>query len=166
MLQGAALFEVVLFLIALPAALGIYATRYIGVRAKQLGRAPTEVRAERIILTVVWVSIAVAGFYLAFGTFSLFPTLTVSAIAGLALSLSLQTTLQNIIAGSMLLRGRFLRVGDAIQYSGVKGRVASIGLVTVVVKADDGTLSMVSNSSLLSGPLTNFTASSRLAGEY
>lgn len=164
--SGAILYEVLLFLVLVPALAGSGLTKWAGDRFKRQGRSPPAVRALRIVISVIWISIAVWGLVLAFGPFSFFSTLTVSAVASIAITLSLQTTIQNVISGFMLLRGRFLRVGDVIQFSGVKGQVVSIGAITVVIKAQDGSLASVSNSNLLSGPFTNFTATTRLAGEY
>lgn len=163
---GVLLYEIIVFVILVPALVGSALTKTIGDRAKKRGHTPLAVRSERIVVTAIWVSIVLSGLVWAFGPFNFLSTLTVSAIAGIAITLSLQTTIQNVIAGMMLMRTRFLRVGDLVLFSGIKGRVASVGLITIVIKAEDGTLTSVANSNLLSGPFTNYTASSRLAGEY
>jgi len=166
MLSGGPLFEDLLLLVLLPVVAGILLTEGVGNYAKRHGRPPIAVRSLRILLTVLWTIVAGFGLVRAFGPFSFLSTLTASAIAGLAVTLALQTTLQNILAGFLLLRSRFLRVGDVVVFGGVKGTVAHIGLVTVVLKAEDGTLTSLSNSTMLSGPMTNYTATKRLAGEY
>lgn len=156
----------VVFLILLPVVIGIPLTKWVGDTAKRRGSSPLLVRSLRIVVTVVWVAIAIAGVALAFAPFNFFSALTVTAVAGIVVTLALQTTLQNLISGILLLRGRFLRLGDVIQFSGVKGSVVSIGLIEVVLKLESGALAVVSNSNLLSGPMINFTAPARLAGEY
>lgn len=156
----------VALLILLPIAAGIPLSKWVGDAAKRRGSSPLVVRTLHIIVTVVWIAIVVVGVSLAFAPFNFLSALTVSAVATIAITLALQTTLQNLIAGILLLRGRFLRVGDVIQFSGVKGSVASIGLIEVVLKLEGQALAVVSTSNLLSGPMINYTALTRLAGEY
>lgn len=156
----------VVFLILLPIAVGIPLTKWAGDAAKRRGSSPLVVRTLRIVITVVWVVIALVGVSVAFAPFNPLSGLTVSAVGAIVVSLALQTTLQNMIAGVFLLRGRFLRLGDVVQFSGVKGTVVSIGLIEVVLKLDGGALVLVSNSNLIGGPMINFTAPVRLAGEY
>ena len=123
-------------------------------------------RLIRIGTTIVWVAVAVFGISTAIGPVSVLSTLTVSAIASIAVTLALQTTLQNLVAGFILLRNSFLRVGDSVTISGIKGTVVEVGLVDTVLRTEDGTLVFMANSTLLSGPLLNATASQRLQGEY
>lgn len=153
-------------LIVLSPVAGLLATKGVGNALKRRSETPLLVRLLRLAITAVWVSLTIVGVDLAFGGASFLPTLTFSAIAGVAVTLALQTTLQNILAGFILLRARFLRLGDVVALGGVSGSVVSIGVVSVVLRLDNGALAIVSNSNLLSGPLVNFTAATRLAGEY
>lgn len=166
MTSGDLFYLEVFFLIVLPIVVGIPLTKWAGDLAKRRGSSPMLVRTLRIVITVVWVAIVIVGVSLAFAPFNLLSGLTVSAIAAIAVTLALQTTLQNLISGFLLLRGRFIRLGDVIQVSGVKGSVVSIGLIQVVLKLEGGALAVISNSNLLSGPMVNYTAPARLAGEY
>lgn len=152
--------------IAVPAIAGIFLTRWAGDAAKRHGSSPFVVRTIRVVLTIGWVAIVVGATASILGTFSFLSALTVSAVAGIAVTLALQTTLQNILAGFILVQRRFLHLGDAVQFSGIKGTVVSIGIVEVVLKTDTGALAMISTSNLLAGPLVNFTAAARLSGEY
>ncbi len=161
-----ALLEHVLLFILLPAVVGIFLARWAGDTAKRHHWSPVRVRTIRVVITVVWIGIVIAESAAFLSTFSFLSALTVSAVAGVAVTLALQTTLQNILAGFILIRQRFLHIGDSIQFSGIKGTVVSIGLVEVVVRTDAGALAMISNSNLLSGPLVNITASQRLTGDY
>jgi small-conductance mechanosensitive channel len=156
----------VIFLILVPLVAGPLFSKWAGDRQKRLGASPAKVRGIRVLVTVVWVAIVVVGLSVTLGSISILSTLTFSAIAGIGVTLALQTTLQNFVAGILLLQHRSLRLGDLIQFQGTKGKVVSFGLVTTVIKQDDGTLVFVSNSNLLSGPMVNFTAAKRLAGEY
>lgn len=159
-------FVEVALLIVVPVVAGIFLSKWIGDAAKRRGSSPLLVRTLRLLVTVIWISIVLVGSYLAFGPFSFLSALTVSAVVSIALVLALQTALQNIISGFTLLRQGFLRLGDVVQISGVKGSVVSIGLLNVVLKLEDGSLAVVSNATLLSGPYINHSTATRLAGEY
>ncbi len=156
----------VLLLIVVPAVAGYTLSRTLGDIVKKRGWPPASVRTLRAVITVIWVAVVVADSAATLGSYSFLSALTVSAIAGVAVSLALQTTLSNILAGFILVQQRFLHIGDNIQFSGIKGTVVGIGLVEVVVRTEGGALAMLSNANLLAGPTINFTASQRLAGEY
>jgi small-conductance mechanosensitive channel len=130
------------------------------------GAPPTSVRGARAAITIVAVALAAVTAFSLVGPISLVSGLTFSAIVGLGVTLALQTTLANIIAGFILLQNRMLRVNDMITVSGITGRVVQIGLVTVWLRMDDGNVASVSNANLLSGPLINRSARDRLKGEY
>lgn len=155
-----------LVLVVAPCVVGPILTRMVADRAKRRGENPAHVRGIEVTFTVGWVAVAAVGVSLTLGPVSFLSSLTFSAIAGIAVTLALQTTLQNLVSGLILVQNRFLRVGDQIQFSGLKGAVVGFGPVTTVIRLEDGTLLFVSNSNLLSGPLLNFTATKRLAGEY
>jgi small-conductance mechanosensitive channel len=162
---GTIILDGILF-IAVPAVAGYFVSRWAGNAAKRQGWSPVKVRLLRVVITILWVAIVIAGTAATLGSFSFLSALTISAVAGIAITLALQTTLQNILAGFILLRERFLHLGDVIQISGVKGTVVGIGLIEVVVRTENGALAMVSYSNLIAGPMINFTAAERLAGEY
>lgn len=155
-----------LFFIILPAAIGSVLSRWLGDLAKRHGRSPLRVRTLRMVITIAWIAIVIAGTAATLGSFSFLSALTVSAIAAIAVTLALQTTLQNILSGFILTYQRLLRLGDVIQVGGVKGTVVGIGFVAVVLRTENGALAVVSTSNLLLGPMVNFTAPTRLSGEY
>jgi small-conductance mechanosensitive channel len=163
--EGEFVLEVLLFILV-PGIAGPLIARWAGNREKRAGGSPARVRGVQVLITIAWVALVAIGISATLGPISFLSTLTFSAIAGIAVTLALQTTLQNLVSGIILLNNRFLRVGDLVQFGGMKGGVVGFGLVTTVIKLEDGTLAFVSNSNLLSGPLINFTAGRRLAGEY
>jgi small conductance mechanosensitive channel len=83
-------------------------------------------------------------------------------VAGLAATLALQSTLQNIIAGIFMIRDRTMRLGDSIEIGGMKGKVVRLGFRTAWLKDEGGSVVIVSNSTLLNGPFVNHTATQRL----
>lgn len=130
--------------------------RHAGARPATLSRVRETIRAAWIIL---------AGFGVASAAelTSVLTVLTVSGILGLVVSLSLQTTLSNMVSGVLLLQDRTLRVGDEIEYSGVRGRVVRVALRNTWVETKAGDLAVIGNSSLHGGPLINYTARQRFA---
>lgn len=100
------------------------------------------------------------------GLASEFTALTFSGIAALAASLALQSALSNIIAGILLFHDGAIHLNDEVEYGGVKGKVARVALRNTWIKTDAGTIVIVSNSSLSSGPLTNHSATERLSKKY
>ena len=89
-------------------------------------------------------------------------TLTFSGIIGLTLSLALQTTLPKMIPGLLLFRDKAIRLHDEISISGVRGSVASVGFRNVWIKSTDGSYALISNNTLSSGPLINYSAIRRI----
>ncbi|MGA8664166.1 MAG: mechanosensitive ion channel domain-containing protein [Thermoplasmata archaeon] len=135
-------------------------------RMRHRGAMPYQVRAARLIISFLGFAVAGLIVYGVFGSVSTVSGLTFSAILTLAATLALQTTIGNVIAGFILLRNRVLRIDDRIAIGGVSGRVVQLGLVTVWLRLEDGSLVSVSNSNLLSGPLVNRSAGDRLQGEF
>ena len=130
--------------------------------AKRAGASADLIRSVREALSILWIIFVAVGLVSVTGIGSIFSFLTLSGIAGLAISLALQNTLTNIISGILILSDGVLRLHDSVEYSGVKGRVVKIGLRATWVKTDSGDIAIISNNYLANGPLVNFTASERL----
>ena len=130
--------------------------------AKRAGASTDLVRSVREALSILWIVFAGAGLVVVTGIGSIFSFLTLSGIAGLAISLALQNTLSNIISGILILSDGVLRLHDSVEYSGVKEKVVKIGLRATWVRTDGGDIAIISNNYLANGPLVNFTASERL----
>ena len=145
---------------------GTLAAEWSARRLRERGAPPSSVRGARVALTLVALAITGVTVFILIGPLNIVSGLTFSAIIGLAVTLALQTTLANIIAGFILLQDRMLRINDTITISGVTGRVVRIGIVTVWLRLDDGSVASTSNSNLLSGPMINRSARDRLKGEY
>jgi len=147
-------------------AIGLVGARSAAAQLLKRGATPQSVRAVRITITFLAVAVSGAAALVLIGPVGVGLGLTFSAIVGLAATLALQTTLANLIAGFILLQDRMLRMNDTITFSGVTGRVVQIGLVTVWLRLEDGSVASMSNSALLSGPMINRSAQDRLKGEY
>ena len=133
--------------------------------AKRAGASKTLVRTIRDGIRITWIVIGVASVLIITGVASQFQALTVTGLAGLTISLALQTTLSNIIAGVLLFSDKTLRLHDEIAYSGIKGTVVRVGLRSTLIRTQEGTIAIISNSTLLGGPFINYSAEERLVGK-
>ena len=137
-------------------------SRTVGSLAKRSGAKQSTISGIRYFTRITWLLISAIGVLYYTGLSSVFTTLTVSGIAGVAVSLALQSTLSNMISGILLLQDKAIRLDDDVLFSGVRGRVVRIALRNTWIRTQEGNLVLVSNSSLASGPLVNFTATGRL----
>jgi small-conductance mechanosensitive channel len=122
--------------------------------------------AIRDVVSVLWIVSAAIAILTIWNLTSLFGILTVSGIAGLVISLALQATLQNMIAGVFLMRDHLLRVGDEIEYSGIRGTVIRVALRNTWVLTHAGSVAVIGNTYLANGPLINHSASPAFALSY
>ncbi len=125
------------------------------------GAHPETLRAIRDWMLILWVCLSAYGVVAVAGLTSVLSLLTLSGLAGLVLTLALQSTLSNLISGMFLLRDRIVRRGDLIEYSGTKGRVVRISLRNTWVVTDNGSIAVIGNTSLSGGPLINHSAGPR-----
>jgi small-conductance mechanosensitive channel len=87
----------------------------------------------------------------------------VIGVVGIALGLSLQAVLQNLVAGVYLLAERPFKIGDVIAVIGPaganhEGKVEDIQMRTTQLRNRDDELIMIPNSSVFGGVVTNRTA--------
>lgn len=152
----------VIFAVLVSFLAGEIAIRFITKIAKRAKVPKPVTRNVREVITTVWFVISLAWVLQILGLTSILTSLTVSGIVGLAISLGLQTTLSNIIAGIFLLQDNALHTGDIILIGTVKGEIVKLGLRNTWIRNETGEIVIVSNSSLSAGPLTNYTAKDRL----
>jgi len=79
------------------------------------------------------------------------------SIVGVAISLSIQNTLSNVMAGFSLLFTKQFDIDDFIDAGGVSGTVMRIGLSSCKLKTLDGKDIYVPNSSIVSEKIINYT---------
>jgi len=130
--------------------------------ARRAGATPPLLRSVRDVITVICILLGATEILSITGLASQFTTLTVSGIVGVAISLALQTTLSNVISGFLLFRDKAIRLGDDIQFGGVRGNIIQTGLRATWVRTQDGNIVLTGNTNLSSGPLLNFSSRSRL----
>lgn len=85
--------------------------------------------------------------------------LTLVGAAGLAISLSMQDLLKNVIAGIYILMEQPFRIGDRISIKEVTGSVQGIELRTTILCTDDNLQVVVPNSTVLNEIVTNRSVS-------
>lgn len=79
------------------------------------------------------------------------------SIVGVAVSLSIQNTLANVMAGLSLLFTKQFSVDDFIDIGGISGTVIRIGLSNCKLKTLDGKDIYVPNSSIIAANVINFS---------
>ncbi len=141
---------------------GTIFTRLTRTLALRAGASKSVARTVDQWIAVLMAILAVAAFASLTGISSEFTTLTISGIGGLAVTLALQTTLSNIIAGILMFQDGVLRIGDDIEFGSIRGEVVKLSLRTTWLRRQDGTISVIGNSNLASGPIVNYTARARL----
>ncbi|HEV2120443.1 MAG TPA: mechanosensitive ion channel domain-containing protein [Candidatus Bathyarchaeia archaeon] len=160
-----ALLVQIVTVIALWAIIGELFRRGLIALAKRAGASRQLVRNIRDGIRIAWIVVAVAAVLIVTGVASEFQALTLTGLAGLAISLALQTTLSNIIAGVLLFSDKTLRLNDVISYSGIKGTVVRVGLRSTLIRTQEGNIAIIGNSTLMSGPFINYSAEERLVGK-
>jgi len=80
------------------------------------------------------------------------------SIVGVAISLSVQNTLSNVMAGISLLSTNYFSVDDYIEAGGVSGTVLKIGIFSCKLKTIDGKDIYVPNSSILASNIINYSS--------
>ncbi|GAC1442889.1 MAG: hypothetical protein NVSMB52_00610 [Chloroflexota bacterium] len=130
-----------------------------------LQRGGFQVNVAILLARALWLSVWVTGFLLVLYQFGigLTPLAAFIGVVGLAASLSLQSVLQNLVAGVYLLAERPFAIGDYIAVVGPvglnhEGRVEDIQMRTTHLRNGDDELILVPNSAIFSGVVTNRTA--------
>ena len=86
--------------------------------------------------------------------------LAVFSLLGLALSLSLQNLLGNLISGVVLLFNRPFNVGDYVEINGVAGSVKQVALFQTQLDTVDNKLVHIPNNDVLSSVIINYSGES------
>lgn len=76
-------------------------------------------------------------------------------IGGLAVALAAKDTLANVFGGLVILTDKPFRIGDRVQFDGIIGIVETIGIRSVRLRADDGTIITVPNSKFVEASVFN-----------
>lgn len=83
--------------------------------------------------------------------------ITVIGTVGLAIGLALQNSLSNIAGGFIILFSKPLKVGDFVEFDGIKGTVESIAIFQTKLRRDDGTTVFIPNGKISEAVILNYT---------
>ena len=115
------------------------------------------------ISTIVHYAILLMGFFV--GLAALGVDLTkVTILAGaftVGVGFGLQTVINNLVCGLILLFERPIKVGDVVQIDTDVGEVRRIGVRACVIRTADGAEVIVPNGTIISNKVTNWTLSDR-----
>jgi small conductance mechanosensitive channel len=116
-------------------------------RSEQIKRADT---LSGVILATSLAAVLIAAIFLILGDlgFSIAPVVAGLGISGIAIGLGAQTLVKDAINGIFILAENQFRVGDIVTVAGAKGQVEEIGLRRTILRAEDGTVFTVPNSSI------------------
>lgn len=84
--------------------------------------------------------------------------IAVLGAAGLAIGLSLQSSLSNFASGVMLIMFRPFTRGDYVEAGGVSGTVEEVAIFNTVLKTPDNRKVIVPNGDIVGGAITNYSA--------
>ncbi len=149
------LFNVLIIVVA-----GWLAVRLI---EKFADRALTRARVERSLFTFLKSTIKVVLFVivvlLAASALGIPITSLVAllGVVGLAVSLSVQNTLMNLMGGILVLATKPFIVGDYISTGGSEGTVLDVGLIYTQIATFDDKIVFLPNGALSSGQIINYT---------
>ncbi len=82
----------------------------------------------------------------------------VVAAAGLAIGLSLQSSLSNLAAGVMIITFRPFRRGDYVEIANTAGSVQEVNMFTTTLTSPDNKTIIVPNGSVISNNIINYSA--------
>ncbi|MDX1706516.1 mechanosensitive ion channel family protein [Pseudidiomarina sp.] len=77
--------------------------------------------------------------------------------AGLAIGLSLQSSLSNIASGVLIIIFRPFRAGEYVDAGGVSGTVQEVNIFQTIMKTPDNKVVFVPNAQITSKPTTNYS---------
>jgi small-conductance mechanosensitive channel len=95
--------------------------------------------------------------------------LPIAGTLGVGLGFGLQTIMNNYVSGFILLFSKKLKVGDIVELPSVSvstlgstspsvfGKVEDIGILSTIVRTNDGVEISIPNSSFISSPIVNFS---------
>lgn len=127
-------------------------TDTIASHGEQQGKNHPRIRTLRgLVKNIIGIAIGSIGFVMILSKWevNIVPILTGAGILGLAIGFGSQTLVKDIVTGFFILLENQYNVGDYVEITGVKGRVRRMNLRTTILKDDDGTISIIPNSSIV-----------------
>lgn len=133
-----------------------------GVR-KVMEPTSTALQIDRLVGTVTYLVVLIAGVFVALGILGMQKTVTSflagAGIIGLALGFAFQDLGANLISGVYMSIRQIFQTGDLIQTNGYFGNVANIDLRSTTLRTLDGQMVTIPNKQVFENPVENYTAS-------
>ncbi len=144
----------------------IFIAKYTGKIFDRLFRGRIKQDSIRLMtVKVIKALVILIGFFIALGLLNLDKVLTSvlagAGVAGLAIGLALQGTLNNTFSGLILSFLPELQIGDWVETNGFAGTVTEINLRNIVIKQSDNNYVVIPNSKIIEEPFKNFSSTSR-----
>lgn len=92
--------------------------------------------------------------------------LTLASAFTVAIGLSMQDVMRNLIAGMYMLAEKTFQVGDRIRIRNLSGIVQGVDVRTTMIRTDEGALLLVPNQVMFTDVLQNETRFNRRAARY
>jgi small conductance mechanosensitive channel len=141
-------------------AAGMAANRLImHILGRGLSKSPLDKSARAFFASVVKTLLYLIVFVTVLAVLGIPMTSLVAVIgsAGLALGLSMQSSLSNVAAGIILLAGKPFKTGDFIEAGGVSGSVEEMSVICVKLVAPDNTVIYLPNNAVSGSTVKNFS---------
>jgi len=120
-----------------------------------------QVSKKKSKLAIIRLLLLLGGFLLAVAASGLAVdkiTVVLGAL-GVGIGLGLQTIVNNLVSGIILIFERPFQIGDSIEIANKKGKVKDLGIRSSRIVTEDGAEIIIPNGDLLSGSVTNWTLS-------
>ena len=129
--------------------------------AKMLKKTKLNAALQGFVHSVIKVALWVLGIIIIADSLGIPTTslIAVLSVAGLALSLSIQSILSNLFSGFTLLLTHPFEAGNFVDIGGKSGTVRSIGLFYTVIETADKTSISLPNSDVTSSSIQNYSTS-------
>ncbi len=154
------------FVVAIIVLIGFYFLARVArnVTGRVLNRLSNNISVTKLIATIIFLVVCIAGTFVALGILNLDKTVTSllagAGIIGLALSFAFQDTATNFISGIIMAFRKTLKVGDLVEVEDTFGIVERINLRATIIRTPQGPSVMIPNKELLQGPLKNYNSQS------
>ncbi|MGB0929608.1 MAG: mechanosensitive ion channel family protein [Chitinophagales bacterium] len=154
------------FVVAIIVLVGFYFLAKIArnVVGRILSRISNNISVTKLIGTIVFLGVCIAGTFVALGILNLDKTVTSllagAGIIGLALSFAFQDTATNFISGVIMAFRKTLNVGDLVEVGDTFGIVERINLRSTSIKTPQGPSVMIPNQDLLQSHVKNYNSQS------
>jgi len=131
----------------------------LSVLNRSLNKTKIDVTLHKFLITAVRLVLHFIVFMIVAGALGIQVTSLVAilSVAGLAISLSIQNLLSNVLSGLMLLSIKPFKVGDYVDVGGTGGFIKEIGFVHTKILSFENIIIYIPNSDVSNGKIMNYS---------